>query len=113
MTKDEGKSKADKYFNMDLMRELCQTNSISSYESDIANIIQRELENVVDSIEKDHMGNMICTKKGKDNKPSIMLASHMDEIGLMVRYIDDNGFIRFTKLKKKIRLYHMIKCLLI
>ena len=41
MTKDEGKSKADKYFNMDLMRELCQTNSISSYESDIANIIQR------------------------------------------------------------------------
>lgn len=98
MTKDEGKSKADKYFNMDLMRELCQTNSISSYESDIANIIQRELENVVDSIEKDHMGNMICTKKGKDNKPSIMLASHMDEIGLMVRYIDDNGFIRFTKI---------------
>lgn len=98
MSKKEEKSKADKYFNMDLMRELCQTNGISGFEDDIADIFERELKDVVDTIEKDHMGNMICTKKGKKSKPSVMLASHMDEIGLMVRFIDDNGFLRFTKI---------------
>ncbi|WP_394326063.1 hypothetical protein [Methanosarcina horonobensis] len=40
------------------------------------------------------MGNLIAVKEGKG--PSVMLAAHMDEIGLMVRYIDDNGFLRFV-----------------
>ena len=38
----------------------------------------------------------IATKKGDKKAPTVMLAAHMDEIGLMVRYIDDNGFIRFS-----------------
>jgi endoglucanase len=40
------------------------------------------------------MGNLIATKKG--GKPVVMLAAHMDEIGLMVKYVDDKGFARFT-----------------
>ena len=53
-----------------------------------------ELEPYVDSIRKDTMGNLIAVKKGEG--PSIMLAAHMDEIGLMVKYIDENGFLRFV-----------------
>ena len=44
------------------------------------------------------MGNLIATKKGEKKAPTVMLASHMDEIGLMVRYIEDNGFIKFSNI---------------
>jgi endoglucanase len=44
-------------------------------------------------IRKDVIGNLIATKKGEG--PFVLLAAHMDEIGLMIKYIDDNGFLRF------------------
>ncbi len=43
----------------------------------------------------DKMGNLIATKSGA--KPVVMLAAHMDEIGLMIKYVDDKGFVFFTK----------------
>ncbi len=48
----------------------------------------------------DDLGNIISLKKSKANVSNmkIMLAAHMDEIGLMVKYIEDNGFIRFTNI---------------
>ncbi|WP_295622267.1 M42 family metallopeptidase [uncultured Methanobrevibacter sp.] len=80
-----------------LVEELCMTPGISAHEENIAGILERELKDVADEIEIDAMGNFIATKKGSSKKgPKVMLAAHMDEIGLMVRYIDDNGFIRFS-----------------
>ena len=72
-------------FNIELMEELCMTPGISSHEEKIAEIIKRELKDVANDIEVDHMGNVFATKKGSSKKgPTVMLASHMDEIGLMV-----------------------------
>ena len=71
---------------MELMKELSLTPGVSGSEEKIANIIKRELKDVADSIEEDSMGNVIATKKGEKKAPTVMLASHMDEIGLMVRY---------------------------
>ena len=68
----------------------------SGSEEKIAEIIERELKDTVDSIERDTMGNLIATKKGEKKAPTIMLAAHMDEIGLMVSYIDDKGYLKFT-----------------
>ena len=80
-----------------LVEELCMTPGISGHEDKIAEIIKRELKDVADDIETDLMGNVIATKKGSSKKgPKVMLAAHMDEIGLMVRYIDDNGYIKFS-----------------
>ena len=80
-----------------LVEELSMTPGISAHEEKIAAILERELKDVADDIEIDAMGNFIATKKGSSKKgPKVMLAAHMDEIGLMVRYIDDNGFIRFS-----------------
>lgn len=77
-----------------LLEKFTNAHGISGSEDSIRELLEMELEPYVDTIRKDVMGNLIATKKGEG--PSIMLAAHMDEIGLMVRYIDDNGFLRFV-----------------
>jgi len=84
--------------NMKLLEELSLAPAISGNEQEIREIITRELESNVDEIKTDDMGNLITTKKGEKDAPTVMLASHMDEIGLMVKFIDDNGFIKFIKI---------------
>ena len=83
---------------MELMRELCLASGVSGSEDEVANIFERELKDVADTIERDNMGSIIATKKGSKKAPKIMLAAHMDEIGFLVRFIDDNGFIKFSKI---------------
>jgi endoglucanase len=82
---------------MTLMKKLSESSGISGFEGKIVDIIKDELKDHVDSIEEDLLGNVIALKKGK-SKTKVMLASHMDEIGLMVRHIDKNGFILFAKI---------------
>lgn len=82
----------------ELLKKLSESCGISGFEENVREIIKDELDGQVDSMETDIMGNVIATHKGAEGKPSVMLASHMDEIGLMVSYIDDDGFIRFVKI---------------
>ena len=77
-----------------LLEKLSNANGISGAEGAVAKIIRDEIAPYVDEIKTDRMGNLIAVKKGDDFK--IMLAAHMDEIGLMVQYIDEKGFIRFV-----------------
>lgn len=77
-----------------LLEKFTNAHGISGSEDNIRNPLEMEIEPYIDTIQKDVMGNLIATKKGKGS--SIMLAAHMDEIGLMVKYIDDNGFLRFV-----------------
>ena len=77
-----------------LLEKLSNANGISGAEGVVAKIIRDEIAPYVDEIKTDRMGNLIAVKKGDDFK--IMLAAHMDEIGLMVQYIDEKGFIRFV-----------------
>lgn len=79
---------------MKLLEKLTLCVSPSGRESAITQIIREELKDVCDEIFTDTLGNLICHKKGSGKK--LMLAAHMDEIGFMVNYIDENGFIRFS-----------------
>ncbi|AOY78416.1 M42 family metallopeptidase [Clostridium formicaceticum] len=63
-------------------------------EERICTFIKGQIKDYVDEIRVDVLGNLIVRKKGNGKK--IMLAGHMDQIGLMVTYIDDKGFLRFT-----------------
>ena len=51
-----------------------------------------------DEIQEDKMGNVIAIKKGNSKAPKIMLAAHMDEVGLMVKTITKDGFLQFSKM---------------
>lgn len=78
-----------------ILRKFSNIHGISGYENNIRDAIKKEIEKYVDEIKIDGLGNLIAVKKG--GKPSVMIAAHMDEIGLMVKKIDKNGFIRFVK----------------
>jgi endoglucanase len=79
-----------------LLEKLSNAHGISGYENNVKQIMEDEITPYVDETRTDKMGNIIATKKG--DGPTIMLAAHMDEIGLMVQYIDDNGFLHFVKI---------------
>jgi tetrahedral aminopeptidase len=79
-----------------LIQKLTETFSPSGYESAIRDVIRHEIEAFVDEMRVDALGNLIARKGQKSaHGKRIMLAAHMDEIGLMATHIDENGFIRF------------------
>ncbi len=76
---------------MDLLKKLIVAHGVSGDEDEVRKIILREIKPHVDEVIVDKLGNLIAVRKGK--KPSVMLAAHMDEVGLMVAAIDENGLI--------------------
>jgi len=69
---------------------------IPGFEDEIREIMQKELKKSCDSVEVDNFGNVIAIK-GRGKK-KIMIAAHMDEIGLMIKHIDERGFLNFVKI---------------
>lgn len=82
-----------------LLRDLSEASGVSGYEDEVQAIVRKALEPHADTLRIDALGNLIALKKGKraDRAPTraIMLAAHADEIGLMVKELEE-GFIRFT-----------------
>ncbi len=69
--------------------------SVSGREGYIREIIAEMMRPLVDEVNTDAMGNLICLKKGSAAAPrKVMLAAHMDEIGFIVNFIEDNGYLR-------------------
>ena len=81
---------------MELLKKLCEAFGPSGCETEISEVIKKEMEGFVDEIYSDSMGNLICHKKG--NGKRIMYAAHMDEIGLMVTFVEKNGYLRCTQI---------------
>jgi endoglucanase len=81
---------------IDYLKVLATEPGISGREDKIREYMKKELEKYCNSVETDKLGNLIA-KKGTIG-PKIMIAAHMDEIGLMVKYIDDKGFLKFAKI---------------
>jgi endoglucanase len=80
-----------------LLKELTEASGIAGFESEVRGLIRRHFE-PFGELDQDRLGSLICRKKGSSDKPVVMLAGHMDEIGFMVRYITEKGFIRFVPL---------------
>ena len=80
-----------------LIKKIMKPVSVSGREDAVVAVIAEEIEQYVDSMRIDPLGNLIAFKQGtaKDKK-KIMFAAHIDEIGFMVTYIEENGFIRFA-----------------
>lgn len=84
-----------------LLKQLTETFGPSGYEENVRKLVRAEVKPLADEIKVDALGNLIARKRPskftKDTK-KIMIAAHMDEIGLMVSHIDENGFARFSNI---------------
>lgn len=77
------------------IRELTQAFGVSGYEKEVRELIKGLVKEYSDELSVDALGNLIALKKGSgENKKTIMIAAHMDEIGLQVTKIEDKGFIK-------------------
>lgn len=75
-----------------LLTMFSDAHGLSGYEDEIAALLKQEMEPLVDEVRTDKMGNVIGIRAGRG--PTVMIAAHMDEIGLMVSHIDSDGFLR-------------------
>ena len=83
------------YDPRDHLKRLVETHAPSGYEAPVAELLREEWAELVDEFDADRLGSLIGVKRATTaatDKRKIMLAAHMDEIGLMVREIED-GFI--------------------
>ncbi len=81
---------------LDLLVKLTETPGVSGFEHEVRKILEKEFKKHCDSVTVDKVGNLIG-RKGKGKK-KVILACHMDEVGMVISDIDDNGFLRFTKI---------------
>lgn len=75
------------------LKKLLETPSATGTEIAVASLVRDRLANTADEIETNVMGSVHAKLCGKGSGPSLMLSAHMDEIGLMVTYISDEGFL--------------------
>ncbi|MCD4819754.1 MAG: M42 family metallopeptidase [Candidatus Cloacimonetes bacterium] len=76
-------------------QELVEAPSPSGFEQPAQEVYRKFIKKYADELKTDVHGNVIALKKGTGNL-RVMIVGHADEIGLMVNYIDDKGFIHFT-----------------
>jgi len=82
--------------DMKLLSKLTESFGIPGYEHEVAGIMVEEFRKAGYKAEIDAFGNVIARSSATKKKP-LMLGAHMDEIGLLVKYINEKGFIRFVK----------------
>jgi putative aminopeptidase FrvX len=82
---------------VETLEKLSNANGVTGREGEVRDLMKQYLKPYVDETREDKLGNLITFKKGNKDAPTIMLAAHMDEIGLMVKNIKKKGFLQFTK----------------
>jgi putative aminopeptidase FrvX len=80
------------------LEKLSNAQGVAGREDEVRNLMIKLLKPLADEVTIDRMENVIAVKKGKKSAPKVMLAAHMDEVGLMVKTITKEGFVQFTKL---------------
>ncbi len=83
---------------VDVLEKLSNACGVAGREDEVRDLMKELLKPNVDEIREDKLGNVIGVKKGKKDATTVMLAAHMDEIGLMVKNITKEGFLQFAKI---------------
>ncbi len=80
----------------ELVKALCELSGVSSYEDDVRDFIRERVMAYADEIREDALGNLLIFQRGsRPGGRPIMLCAHMDEVGLIVKCITDEGYLRF------------------
>ena len=81
---------------IETLKTLCALPGVSSREDEVRDYIRKRVEPHADSVRVDALGNLIVFKRGaKPTGNKLMLCAHMDEVGLMVKSVTDEGYLKF------------------
>ena len=78
-----------------MLKLLTETDGVSGNEGAVAELIKSLIEPYCEDVVSDSMGNVICRKKGKTGKKTVLLCAHTDEVGFIVSQITDDGYLKF------------------
>ena len=79
-----------------LLKELSEAFGVSGHEGAVRRVIVDAIKDLADEHHVDALGNLIALKKGSgESKRKVMIAAHMDEVGLMIVYVEREGSLRF------------------
>ena len=88
----------DRNLLQNLIKDLCLIPGLSGYEDGVRKYLENKLNEKKLQNKTDVLGNLICTLPGNKDLPSVMLFAHMDQLGFIVKKIEDNGFLRIERL---------------
>ena len=80
--------------SIELLKSLTQADGIPGHEAEVRAIFREKLLDA-GTMGTDRLGSIFCTRLGNAEHPRILLDSHMDEIGFIVQYVTDNGYVKF------------------
>src|SRR6266496_3432349 len=80
--------------DLSLLADLCGAPGVSAREDAVREIARKAIADLVDEVSVDAMGNLIAVRHGSNGGPRVMVAAHMDEVGFLVKHVEDDGFLR-------------------
>jgi len=80
------------------LEKLVKARGVAGREEEVRNLMVQMLTPHVEEVSVDKLENVIAIKRGKTGNPKVMLAAHMDEVGLMVKTVTKEGFLQFSKM---------------
>lgn len=82
---------------IETIKKLVECYGPSGHEDQVRALILGEIDGLADEVSVDPLGNIIAWRRcGREGAPRVMLSAHMDEIGIVVSYVDEKGFLRFS-----------------
>lgn len=84
------------YYDNEVLKQFSELDGVPGYEREVFDYMSAKLDGKVASIQKDNLGSFISKQDDNAQGPKLMLAAHMDEVGFIVKRIDDNGFVFFA-----------------
>ncbi|MDP6522722.1 MAG: M42 family peptidase [Kiritimatiellia bacterium] len=90
--------------NSKLLERVCNAPGVAGFEGPAQDVVTEVLQECCDDVQRDRLGNVIAIKKATtppanvERPIRVMLAAHSDEIGMMVKHINDKGFIHFIQM---------------
>ena len=80
------------------LKELSEAPGPSGFEEPVAQVFAKVLKPLVDELRRDNLGGVIGTRRGPEGGPRLLVDAHLDEIGFLVKRVDEAGYVRFSLL---------------
>lgn len=83
---------------LELLREIVEVPAPSGFEEPVLNLIKERYSRFAHEVKRDNLGSLVLVRRGKSERPKVLVAGHVDEVGFVVTGITNEGYVNFTPL---------------